>query len=40
MFIDDRARNLGPAQALGLHAVLFVGIGRLRTDLAALGVVP
>jgi putative hydrolase of the HAD superfamily len=38
VFIDDRARNLGPAHALGMHVILFRDAGRLRADLSALGV--
>ncbi len=38
VFIDDRPRNLEPARALGMHALLYRGVAGLRTDLAALGV--
>jgi len=38
VFIDDRARNCDVARALGFHTVLYTGAGRLRSDLAALGV--
>ncbi len=38
VFIDDRAPNLDPARALGMHVILFRDAGRLRADLAALGV--
>jgi len=38
VFIDDRARNLGPARALGMHVILFRDAGRLRAELSALGV--
>jgi putative hydrolase of the HAD superfamily len=38
VFIDDRARNLGPARALGMRVILFRDAGRLRADLSALGV--
>jgi putative hydrolase of the HAD superfamily len=38
VFIDDRARNLGPARALGMRVILFRDVGRLRAELSALGV--
>ncbi len=36
-YIDDSAANVAAAGELGLHAVQFADAGRLRTDLAALG---
>jgi 2-haloacid dehalogenase len=36
-YIDDMAANVAAAGELGLHAVQFVDAGRLRADLAALG---
>lgn len=38
VFVDDRERNLEPARALGMQAVLFRGAAQLREDLARLGV--
>lgn len=38
VFIDDRERNLEPARALGMHALLYRGAPDLRVELAALGV--
>jgi len=38
VFVDDRAQNLAPARALGLHALRFTTVDVLRSDLAALGV--
>jgi putative hydrolase of the HAD superfamily len=40
VFVDDRAQNLAPARALGLHALKFTTVDVLRGDLAALGVRP
>lgn len=40
VFIDDRARNLEPAGTLGMHTIRFTDAGRLRQELAALGVEP
>ena len=40
VFVDDRERNLGPARALGMHAIHYTGAAQLRADLAALGVAP
>jgi putative hydrolase of the HAD superfamily len=37
VFIDDRARNLGPARALGMRVIQFRDAEGLRTDLSALG---
>jgi 2-haloacid dehalogenase len=36
-YIDDSAANVAAAGELGLHAVQFVDVGRLRAELAALG---
>lgn len=38
VFIDDRERNLEPARALGMQALLYRGAAALRSELAALGV--
>ena len=38
-FIDDRALNVEPALALGLHAVQFQGLDSLRTFLEERGIV-
>jgi putative hydrolase of the HAD superfamily len=38
VFIDDRARNLEPAQGLGMRTIRFTDAPRLRQDLAELGV--
>ncbi len=38
IFIDDRPLNVEPAEALGLHAVLFQGLDDLRSRLRAFGV--
>lgn len=38
VFIDDRARNLGPARSLGMQTIGFTDAARLRQDLAQLGV--
>jgi len=40
LFIDDREQNLAPARALGMQGIRFTTAGRLRADLAALGVAP
>jgi len=40
VFVDDRAQNLAPARALGMHALRFTTADALRDDLAALGVTP
>ena len=37
LFIDDKLANIEAAQALGMKAVLFSGIDRLRADLIAQG---
>ena len=39
VFIDDRALNVEPALALGLHAVRFKDLDTLRADLKGFGVV-
>jgi 2-haloacid dehalogenase len=36
-YVDDMVANVAAAGELGLHAVQFVDAGRLRADLAALG---
>jgi 2-haloacid dehalogenase len=36
-YVDDSAANVAAAGDLGLHAVQFADAGRLRADLAALG---
>ena len=36
VFIDDRAQNLAPAQALGMKTILFRDAGSLRIDLQKL----
>ena len=38
VFVDDRERNLEPARGLGMRAIRFTDVARLRQDLAALGV--
>lgn len=38
VFIDDLARNVDAARAIGMHAIQFVGIDDLRARLADLGV--
>jgi putative hydrolase of the HAD superfamily len=38
VFIDDRPLNVEPALALGLKALLFEGLDKLRDDLKAQGV--
>lgn len=37
LFVDDHAPNVAAAQALGWHAVQFVGPGQLESDLARRG---
>lgn len=39
VFIDDRARNLDPAKALGMHVIRYTGADAVREALAGLGVV-
>ena len=38
VFIDDRPRNLEPARELGMQAIHFTYVERLRQELAKLGV--
>jgi HAD superfamily hydrolase (TIGR01509 family) len=38
VLIDDRPRNVEGARSVGMHALHFTSVGRLRGDLAALGV--
>ncbi|HKT60953.1 MAG TPA: HAD family phosphatase [Gemmatimonadales bacterium] len=38
VFIDDRERNLEPARVLGMRTIAFSGVGRLREELAGMGV--
>jgi putative hydrolase of the HAD superfamily len=38
VFIDDRALNIEPAQALGFNAVQFKGLDDLRSRLKEYGV--
>jgi len=38
VFIDDSLRNVEGARGVGMHALHFTNVGRLRGDLAALGV--
>lgn len=38
IFIDDNARNVAAANALGLHSLLFTDAEQLKKDLQALGV--
>jgi putative hydrolase of the HAD superfamily len=40
VFIDDRERNLDPARALGMRAIRYTDVPRLREELAGLGVHP
>jgi putative hydrolase of the HAD superfamily len=37
LFIDDREPNIRAARMLGIHAIQFTSIGRLRNDLEVLG---
>lgn len=37
VFVDDRQANVDGAAAVGMHALLFTGADRLRTDLRAFG---
>ena len=39
VFIDDRERNLEPARELGMRTIVFSEAGKLREELAELGVV-
>lgn len=38
VFIDDRERNIVPAQSLGMHTIHYTSPGRLRAALVALGI--
>lgn len=38
VFIDDRQDYIQGAKAVGLHTILFTGIGQLKRDLIGLGV--
>jgi putative hydrolase of the HAD superfamily len=38
VFIDDRERNLEPAQTLGMRTIRYINVPRLRQELADLGV--
>jgi len=38
VFIDDRERNLEPARALGMRTIAFSGAGKLKEELAGMGV--
>ena len=38
VFIDDRERNLEPARLLGMRTIAFSDAGRLKEELAGLGV--
>ena len=38
VFIDDSTRNVEGARSVGMHALRFANVERLRGDLAALGV--
>ena len=37
LFLDDRLVNIEAAQALGIHAILFSNVARLRADLLEAG---
>lgn len=37
LFLDDKQENIEAARALGIQAILFSGVERLRADLIALG---
>ena len=37
VFVDDNAENVAGAEAVGMHALLFTGAGRLRADFTELG---
>jgi putative hydrolase of the HAD superfamily len=37
LFLDDRAENVEAAAALGIHALVFTTVERLRADLVAAG---
>ena len=36
VFVDDRAQNLAPAKALGMHTIQFTSAGQLKADLEAI----
>lgn len=38
VFIDDRAQNLTPARALGMHTILYRDARQLASDLGELGI--
>lgn len=38
LFIDDRAQNLPPARALGMHTIHYISADQLTSELAALGI--
>lgn len=38
VFVDDRPDYVDGARAVGLHAILFAGLGQLKRDLTGLGV--
>lgn len=38
VFIDDRAENLGPAQALGMDTIVFTNVDELMTSLQERGI--
>jgi putative hydrolase of the HAD superfamily len=38
VFIDDRERNLEPARGLGMRTIGYSDVGRLREELAGMGV--
>jgi putative hydrolase of the HAD superfamily len=37
VFVDDREQNLGPARAMGMHAIRFESAGQLARDLRGAG---
>jgi HAD superfamily hydrolase (TIGR01509 family) len=37
LFLDDKLVNIEAAQALGMHAIQFSTVDKLRADLVALG---
>ena len=37
LFLDDKLVNIKAAQALGMHAIQFSTVDRLRSELIALG---
>lgn len=40
LLIDDRPENVDGAVAVGMRAVRFLGVARLRSELGALGLLP